>query len=407
MNRIIIVGNGFDLAHNLKTSYRDFINWYWEQKVSQMETTYSNHLKDVLCSVITPRNKSMDNLAALYDGYFCRMSPKQVIEYIFNKNNGFTIEKSDFFKNITLAIETKGWVDIENEYYQMLLNVGDASYYKNPNVLNNELEFIKDKLVTYLSTIQENEINTQIVKNDIRNMMFSPIDENDITVEDKNALMRYKILDNDYKDRLYNAASQYFHNIDPEKEKNLHKILETHNYSEINQIFLPFNILVLNFNYTSTADLYLPQTDIFSVNHIHGMLEAPDSIIFGYGDELDENYKKMVNKNDNAYLKDIKSIKYLESNNYRKLLQFIESETYQIFIMGHSCGNSDRTLLNTLFEHKNCVSIKPYYFQDKVNNTDNYTDIVQNISRNFTDMKLMRSRVVNKKFCMPFSIIED
>lgn len=25
MNRIIIIGNGFDLAHNLKTGYQDFI----------------------------------------------------------------------------------------------------------------------------------------------------------------------------------------------------------------------------------------------------------------------------------------------------------------------------------------------------------------------------------------------
>ena len=30
MNRLILIGNGFDLAHGLKTSYNDFINWYWE-----------------------------------------------------------------------------------------------------------------------------------------------------------------------------------------------------------------------------------------------------------------------------------------------------------------------------------------------------------------------------------------
>ncbi|MBO7224693.1 MAG: hypothetical protein J6V35_02135 [Bacteroidales bacterium] len=29
MNRIIIVGNGFDLAHGVKTSYKDFIEWYF------------------------------------------------------------------------------------------------------------------------------------------------------------------------------------------------------------------------------------------------------------------------------------------------------------------------------------------------------------------------------------------
>lgn len=31
MNRLILIGNGFDLAHGLKTSYADFIEWYWEE----------------------------------------------------------------------------------------------------------------------------------------------------------------------------------------------------------------------------------------------------------------------------------------------------------------------------------------------------------------------------------------
>jgi hypothetical protein len=30
MNRIILIGNGFDLAHGLKTGYRDFMNSYWK-----------------------------------------------------------------------------------------------------------------------------------------------------------------------------------------------------------------------------------------------------------------------------------------------------------------------------------------------------------------------------------------
>ena len=68
--------------------------------------------------------------------------------------------------------------------------------------------------------------------------------------------------------------------------------------------------------------------------------------------------------------------------------------------MGHSCGKSDRTMLNTLFEHKHCVSIKPYYYR-KSDGSDNYIEIVQSICRNFTDMKLMRDRIVNKTLCEP------
>lgn len=157
--------------------------------------------------------------------------------------------------------------------------------------------------------------------------------------------------------------------------------------------------MLLNFNYTGMAGKY-GESEVASINHIHGDLNNPDSIIFGYGDELDEDYKALLKQSDNECLRNIKSIKYLELGKYRNLLQFIESAPYQVYIMGHSCGNSDRTLLNTLFEHKNCVSIKPYYYQ-KDDGSDNYMEIAQNICRNSTDMKLMRDRVVNKMFCEP------
>jgi hypothetical protein len=129
-------------------------------------------------------------------------------------------------------------------------------------------------------------------------------------------------------------------------------------------------------------------------------LDNPDSVIFGYGDELDNKYQEISSLNNNELLKNIKSIRYLEDVNYRNVLEFVESAPFQIYIMGHSCGTSDRTLLNTLFEHPNCVSIKPFYYQND-EGQDNYIEIVQNISRNFSNAQKMRDRVVNKTFCQP------
>ena len=80
-------------------------------------------------------------------------------------------------------------------------------------------------------------------------------------------------------------------------------------------------------------------------------------------------------------------------------------ERYQIYIFGHSCGISDRTLLNTLFEHDNCVSIKPFYYQID-DDHDNYSEIIRNISRNFNSKSKMRDRVVNKTFCEPLVSIQ-
>ena len=50
MNRLVIIGNGFDLAHGLKTSYKDFIDWYWEQRLKDMLTEHSDVSSDSLCT---------------------------------------------------------------------------------------------------------------------------------------------------------------------------------------------------------------------------------------------------------------------------------------------------------------------------------------------------------------------
>ena len=42
MNRLVIIGNGFDMAHGLKTSYMDFINWYWERRLNAMLTEHAS-----------------------------------------------------------------------------------------------------------------------------------------------------------------------------------------------------------------------------------------------------------------------------------------------------------------------------------------------------------------------------
>ena len=178
--------------------------------------------------------------------------------------------------------------------------------------------------------------------------------------------------------------------------------LEDTNLEEIQNNFeeqkklRPERIMLLSFNYTTTAKMY--GNFNLEFNYIHGELEHPENIIFGYGDELDRHYQDILDRNDNELLKNVKSVKYLETRHYHDMLDFLMTAPFQVLIMGHSCGNSDRTLLNTVFEHENCVSIKPFYHKWK-DGSDNYLELVQNISRNFTNMRLFRDRVVNKEQC--------
>lgn len=296
-------------------------------------------------------------------------------------------------------------MDIENDYYELLKkyaleNASEAQI----DDLNTQLYDLQVLLVEYLKSI---EISDKLIKSDIRQKIYAPFKIQDVSIESQQALkehVEYGLnLDNkslDSKFRQYGGHCYTSGFVDDYRVKYGNNILKDDELPP--ELLLPNNIMLLNFNYTYTAQLYLKEGSIFSVNQIHGDLKEPKSVIFGYGDELDDDYKTIVNKNENKFLGNIKSIKYLEADNYRRLLSFIESEPYQIIIMGHSCGNSDRTLLNTLFEHKNCVSIKPYYHQIDEEH-DDYIKIVQNISRNYTDMKLMRDRVVNKTYCEPLT----
>ena len=414
MNRIIIIGNGFDLAHQLATKYEDFINWYWEEWGHSLSTSMKRNLTDGLCSF---RLKEEVGLAGWYYvwGYHYGISPTQyslrdLVEHVKSDTKVCNFEMhSHFFTEICKTIEEKGWVDIEAEYYRMLNSV----YLSSPDKLNNEFAILRTKLIEYLTSIQDSNINDSIVNQATRECMMSPFCANEISIEGRakwNEFLKCRIEDEDLSDtiKLYeeSEAREKIKQVSEFKKAQRGQIdnmgIGSINGNELPSAMLyPDRIMLLNFDYTKTADMYMPADEHhFPINHIHGHLDNPDSIIFGYGDELDHKYQEISSLNNNELLKNIKSIRYLEDVNYRNVLEFVESAPYQIYIIGHSCGTSDRTLLNTLFEHPNCVSIKPFYYQND-EGQDNYIEIVQNISRNFSNAQKMRDRVVNKTFCQP------
>lgn len=368
MNRLVIIGNGFDLAHGLKTSYNDFIRWYLdsvfnifynEDNIWQQDIKYTDTILNIF----------MDTKLDLYNGRVIyglqeykeytkytvkRKSPIEFLEQL-SSINGLHITKSILLTRILTNIETKGWTDIESDYYALLKeNADNIEVCKS---LNNQMDFLRDKLAEYLN---KQKTNADIA--DVKSIINSNVKIDDIAIR----------------------TNKISHVIFKNQQDNGYEAERT---------------MLLDFNYTSTSDKY-KISDKITVNHIHGSLSNPRQMIFGYGDEMDKDFQELEDRNDNELLKNIKSIKYLEDNSYRQLLKFIDGSPFQVFVMGHSCGNSDRTLLNTIFEHENCISIKPFYYvNDK--GEDNYSDMSSNIYRNFKDKVLYRDRVMKKPQCEP------
>jgi hypothetical protein len=382
MNRIILIGNGFDLAHGLKTSYRNFIDDYWQKAIKNIisrESIKKFYYDDENIHFSVSSNKRIEDF---YD------------PVVFRHNIRY---KNDFLRTITEQCYSN-WVDIEEEYFTQLKYIiktnGDTI-----KKLNDDFDKIKKALEAYLVNELDNVDPDRFnIQNIMQNFNIADFSSDGISALRK----EYSPETEKEKIKYDRQLERYFY----QAESGGYSFYETQIY--------PNRTLLLNFNYTD-----LPQRLIryihdnawkfdswaensFECISIHGKLKNKDyPIIFGYGDEQDEVHKE-IEKRGGEYLDNIKTINYLKTQNYKSMLNFIEAGLYQVFIWGHSCGLSDKTLLNTLFTHDNCVSIKPFYYIDE-NGHNNYDDIVKNIYRCFTDKALMREKVVNESFCEPLT----
>lgn len=356
INRLILVGNGFDLAHGMKTSYADFILWYfqkcWEEAfddwVYDKDRTnfsiYSNALLsfsyDRPSLLLQYQHPKITEIEQIY----------KLIELGSTKNIQYAIQveiNSKFFKLILEDLERKNWVNIENIYYNELKKIiknhllftepQPHSLQAGLNELNDHFDILKKELEKYLSTLTKPKDNYWI---------------------------------GDYIKELPFINAE----------------------NTINGFHLG-NTLLLNFNYTATTELYLGKN--IDVIHIHGELNSiKNPVIFGFGDERDETYELLEKANIPEVFTHIKSFDYFKTDNYSRLLAFLGSQ-FDVYIMGHSCGLSDRTLLSTIFEHDNCRFIKIFYHD----NAENYRKTTYEISRHFTDKALMRERVLSISKC--------
>ena len=393
MNRIILIGNGFDLAHGLKTGYKDFIDSYWSNILS-VRDSYLERLESFDASILKPYEDDFirfqieetnspaankPDMSFKSPSSYSKLCPS-INELNNNKNPQFSVGlkfKNKFFEDISIQCSLTNWVDIENEYYEALkklLIMDDAKERSNSvKKLNEEFCAVKKLLEKYLTEVSKSVIEA---KESIIDVFKSKISLDNIAVT-KRDLFRESVVESALSHQPVSTHPQtyYPHMLETVKEIERKKIRQS-----MGTDFMPDKILLLNFNYTNTAERLYTKEGYYEIINIHGELNNKNNpIIFG------EN---------------IKSINYHKTRNYRRLLDFIHSGLYQVFVMGHSCGNSDRTLLNTLFEHDNCVSVKVFYHQIEAGK-DDYSNIIRNISRNFNDKARMRDTVVNWEDCSP------
>lgn len=272
MNNLLIIGNGFDLAHNMKTSY--------------------NHFMERFINLLCTEKK-------LSKYIFDKMDIENYPELLTHiKNNRFN--PTDFvnrFVGVLLVDMTlKNWSDIESNYFNELRS---HSYYDFPEILNFHFDFVRKNLGDYLCTQGE---DTKAIES--YREMFNLIDSKDT--------------------------------------------------------------IILNFNYTNTLkNLYSTEIKESRIIHIHGELSNPKNpIIFGYAAN-DEESRELIENGNNEYMRNIKKHLYKRTDNERRLTYYLKgTPEINVTILGHSCGLSDKLILNQILNDKNVKSINVFYFEE-------------------------------------------
>jgi hypothetical protein len=344
MNRLIIIGNGFDLSYGLKSSYQDFFKYY-------IDKCFKEYRSKINLFDINTKNTSVLNIPEFVEtNNFDTVSEK----IFFLKDRNLTLEsKGPLSIDLKENLQTNNWVDVEALYFNCIIRLLDQfkkvlnqtnrdrynEFLESLKLINKEFKSLTDEFIIYLKnqSISENiELN-----NEIQKLLFYDYDS--FIIEQK----------------------------------------------------ITNNCLILNFNYTKIINQIIShQKFVHSIN-IHGALnEESNPIIFGYGDYFHESYKDIESLNIPEYLRFIKSMEYPKTGNYKTLLNFLDngripleiedydrnSETeFEVLIYGHSCGLSDRILLKTIFEHANCKKIHLAFYND---NNDHFNKTIE-ISRHF------------------------
>jgi len=235
MNRLILVGNGFDLAHGMKTSYNDFILWYLTKCFENSSPGYEDELLRIYKNSYVNVNYELDGKSIneyILEHYrngslsgLMEIKKEYFTDLLFTGDEGrpsapwtsaFKVQcKSKFLCELIDNCAIDKWVDIENLFYRSLkraLREGNQRKAEDVKDLNKSLTFIIEQLTIYLKEISHSKEN---------------IDKYSIILEDT-------VIPDEIVERP------------PLTKDDL-------------QYQLPSETLILNFNYTDTIEQYFPE----------------------------------------------------------------------------------------------------------------------------------------------------
>lgn len=382
-NLIVIVGNGFDLAHNLKTGFSHFAEYYLDEKIMKevldnlnkskiIEDNFKRKVENAKHQKKNPHINKVIKQSNILD----LMSSFEKPEYIALDKlaeavvNGNIIEIKTLLSNELFLFENiltnsflgklysnshSNWFDIEQTYYKELINI-----------LNDE-----NVLLPRLSNSKE--------------------------VSNKEKLLK---LNNEFEHVKQEFKKYLENNIKVNVDKNVSYSLENHFMNRK-------NVTIINFNYTNTINPYIDRNHRIKNIHIHGDLNR--EIIFGYGDDTNSEYKKMKGSKEKEYLRNFKTFYYFKSTDYRKVINELDSkDNYDILVVGHSLDTTDKTILKKILDTPKCDYIellKRSDLESEEEKQEAHFELYANLSRIFDSENDLRDKLIPYPWSVNFPVM--
>lgn len=322
MKNILVIGNGFDIAHGLYTRYIDFYN-------------FCNAIKKVNDKSIEIRLSINEEL--LKNGFM-----KSIANIINNKNriNTDTLEKM-----INIC---------KNNYW--LNNIEERNLSNDPHWCDIE-GVIADEISKLLFVANNFNKSTSRLNKTLNEN--SEIAEMYDKVIEQSGTDSWKILVYKFKEKLLSDLNDLTCMLEIYLSKFLNTKLKTYKLFEILNIDY-----IINFNYTDTYNNLYKKN--IPTHFIHGKIRDSDknsmNMVFGIGDrinEIDNNYEFI------EFQKYYQRIIYKTGNYYAKWLD--NDEIMNIFIFGHSVNEVDGDIIKRLITREHTNIYIYYYNQEALN----------------------------------------
>ena len=339
---VLVIGNGFDLAHDLPTTYFDFIQF-------------------VKCVKILEKKDSVESLKQALE---LEEADKRIKEYLIKENIFFKIKNKEdkFLEEFLRLISNNVWI----EYFESKTNSKEKKWIDFENEI---LQVIKELSITTFNPPTEDRKG--------RNPIRIIVDRCDNNFNNLNGRERVE----EYIQFIYNHLSNLIRCLEIYISKFIEEIDINKEFNYIKELNVD---KILSFNYSNTYNKIYNKTKEIEYDFIHG--EAilnrdieDNNMVLGIDEYLPSNSKD--SDLDFVEFKKYYQRIYKETGlNFGEWINQIQCNDYvnNIYIIGHSLGITDKDILKQIINCRNregdYVKVTIYY-----HNEQSHKDLIKNV----------------------------